>query len=544
MFSLSWLRQRGLARARPSGRRRWAKALALGSLMVATMLQTGCRSGGFGSGCSLFSPCGFPARATSRIMSPFRKIGGGFGTCGDGCGTAGCDSPVEYGAPVGVVSPAVPLGTSTPTIIQGSPVPSTVPSSDSGTGLEPLPSATPDSAPTRSRSGTSSGVRQPTSSYETRRPVQNPGVDLTQSVVSSPASRSTTDATRTRSRANDADPGSVLDHLPPLDLPPEVAERSDSPPVAPAAVKTQSPASASAPAASPAAATTPTTTSAPAHDPSGRAAGDAGAQAPAVAAAAPAPDVDVPTNGALGVARFAAVDLKLAGGSVPSTVGLGWLAEKGYRTLLDLRDPSKIDPAFIGEAARRGLRYVSFPTDLAKLDREHLDRFSSELSLDAARPLYFFDEDGRVAGALWYIRRVLNDKIGWDVARREAENLGLNDAASWKIAREFVDSRVGVKPTAAAPAETPKPAAAPAAKPPVQAQVVERRLAFAPTPVLPTVAAPTPARAGLVGSDVWQPFAAMLVTGLSFRMAFIGRASIPTILAKTRASLPAPAPRS
>ena len=523
MFSLSWLRERGQTRARPSPRRRVAKAVALGFLVATTMLQTGCRSGGFGNGCGLFSPCGFPARATSRIMQPFRKIGGGFGTCGDGCGQPGCDSPVVYDSPGMVVTPGVPLGAPT-TIVPGTTVPSTVAPADAPTQLEALPSATPDAAPSRN-----SGVRRPSSSssYESRRPVQNPGVDLT----SAPISRSP--------RTADADPGSVLDNLPPLDVPPEVAGRNDDAKAGPSAVKSRTNG-----AVSPAPSPTPATTSTSPHDPiGGRAEGADGGRDSSLAAVAPAPVVDSSTNGAVGVARFVPVDINLAGGSAPTTVGLGWLAEKGYRTILDLRDPARSDAAaFMAEAARRNLRYVSFPTDLTKLDREHVDRFSAELALDAARPLYFFDEDGRTAGALWYVRSALNDKVGWDVARRDAENMGLVDRASWKLVRDFVDARLGPKPVA--PPEGPKAAPAPAPTAPAPRQVqapIERQIAAAPEPA--PVVSPVPTR-GADYSDAWQPIAAMLVTGMSFRMAFIGRSSIATIRARTRASRPAPAPRS
>lgn len=520
MFNLSWSRERGLTRARPSPRRRTAKAVALGFLVATSMLQTGCRSGGLGNGCSLFSPCGFPARATSRIMQPFRRIGGG-GACGDGCGQPGCDSPVVYDSPGMVVSPAIPLGAPT-TIVPGTTtVPSTVAPTDSPTNLEALPSAAPDAAPSRS-----SGVRRPTStpSYDSRRPVQNPGVDLT----SAPVSRT--------ARTAETDPSSVLDNLPELDVPPEAVGRKDNSPAAPAAVKTGAASAASAPASS------PTTTSASPHDPIGGRAEGAGVVRDTSLAAAPAPDVDNAANGAVGVARFVPVDLKLAGGSAPTTVGLGWLAEKGYKTVLDLRDPAKIDPTFMGEAARRGLRYVSFPTDLAKLDADHVERFSAELALDAARPLYFFDEDGRTAGALWYIRAALNDKVGWDVARRDAESMGLIDAGSWKVVRDFVDARVGTK--SAAPGGASKPAPAATAPVPKQAHApVEHHLADASTTVV-VPEPPKPVRGSDDYSDAWKSIAALFVTGLTFRAAFIGRSSIATFRSRTRASLPAPAPRS
>ena len=52
----------------------------------------------------------------------------------------------------------------------------------------------------------------------------------------------------------------------------------------------------------------------------------------------------------------------------------------------------------------------------------------SELAMGEARPLYFFDSDGTRAGALWYIRRIAVDRVSNEIARREAENLGLNNS--------------------------------------------------------------------------------------------------------------------
>ena len=69
----------------------------------------------------------------------------------------------------------------------------------------------------------------------------------------------------------------------------------------------------------------------------------------------PAPEPPLPRASGPGLTRFLAVDLKLAGGSLPSTAGLDWLVEKGYRTLLDLRESSEVPPTFIAEATKRGL---------------------------------------------------------------------------------------------------------------------------------------------------------------------------------------------
>jgi protein tyrosine phosphatase (PTP) superfamily phosphohydrolase (DUF442 family) len=157
------------------------------------------------------------------------------------------------------------------------------------------------------------------------------------------------------------------------------------------------------------------------------------------ATAMPATDPTSTAPGAPGISRFVAVDLKLAAGSVPSAVGLDWLCEKGYKTVVDLRESSETDLPFIAEAAKRGLRYIALPIGLKTIDRAHVARFNLELGMAEARPLYFFDSDGTRAGVLWYIRRVAVDRINNEIARREAENVGLNNPDYWSAARNYLE---------------------------------------------------------------------------------------------------------
>lgn len=540
MFSLSWLRERGVTRGRPAARR-VARMLALGALIVSGLLQTGCQSGPF-------SRYGLAGRATAKVVQPVRRIFAGVGCCGSEVVT---EAPIMYGEPVGVVAPVAPFGT-TPAIIEGSPVPSTVAPAnpDAPTSLEPLPSAEPGPGPTTR----GSGVRKP-SNYDAQRPAASParGDNLAHTLISTPApevkpARETPKSLNRTAAVSDLD--TVLDHLPPLDLPPEVTERSDSPPVAPAVAKPRAQAGASAADATPAAATATDSAPAPAGDhTSGRLGG--AAEPPTVPDPPPAPAIEPASNDALGITRFVVVDLELAGGSAPSTVGLGWLSGKGYKTLLDLRDSSEINPTFIGEAAKRGLRYIAFPTDLEKLDREHIERFSAELALNDARPLYFFDDDGGRAGAMWFIRRVLTDKVGWEVAHREATEIGLTNAEIWQTVRETVDRQLAHAAPQAANANannTPQPANAP--QPPVPAETpAEPAAPPRPTALVEPAKDDLPSVIEIIRttgrdlSEAWRPAAALLLTSLSFPLAYFGRSMLPVILAKSRASLPGPAPR-
>ena len=82
----------------------------------------------------------------------------------------------------------------------------------------------------------------------------------------------------------------------------------------------------------------------------------------------PAPDPAASASVGPGLARFVAVDLKLAGGSTPSAAGLDWLVEKGYRTVLDLRQSSEVPANFIADVTNRGLRYVALPIGVKSID--------------------------------------------------------------------------------------------------------------------------------------------------------------------------------
>jgi protein tyrosine phosphatase (PTP) superfamily phosphohydrolase (DUF442 family) len=555
MFSLKWLQSRGANRGKPGlpgghGRR----LVVLGALCAASLLQTGCQSGPF-------SPCGFVGRTTSRIMRPFRN-GGAEACCGAEAG--GC---VTTGVPVESIAP----GTGT-VVVPGPSAPSSV---DTPQYLESVPKASPGPAPSgptgRAPAGPTTGSKT-SSSYETLRPetrsARSRADNLANSLVSTPvpAMRSAQDFSKPDATAARDDGDSILDHLPPLDLPSDVADKSLTPPVPPAAQRKPQ-------------------TSATASDHVGgrsplepeltltgtRAAAGEPASPP------PAPSSSAPATGpgaTPGIARFAAVDLKLAGGSVPSTPGLDWLSDKGYKTLVDLRESSQANLELITAATERGFRYVALPVSAKTIDRDHLARFNFELSLADARPLYFFDGDGTRAGTFWYLRRVLVDHVNPQIARREAADLGLSDETFWAAATAYLD-RQGPAQSAstdalgqAAPTTSEKAVVSPPkSENPPREGTTGAKIPKAATPTVAPTSASRAADTTLVAHDraqeepgttalgsqsspavpvepaSWRPLAGMVITGLTFPLAYWGRTYVPTLLAMTQASLPGPARR-
>jgi protein tyrosine phosphatase (PTP) superfamily phosphohydrolase (DUF442 family) len=412
---------------------------------------------------------------------------------------------LEYGTPApGVIAPA-PLVTPAPGTTIPAPADS-VPQQQ----LEAIPRATPEQpSGSGTGAGSSTGARGATgkANYETRLPRYRSARPRNEAVAR--ANVATPEST-TRSARGSAAPAAAaatgelnpLDNLPPLDLPRDDLARGGPAPEAP-------------PAAAPEAKAAPS---------------------PATTAAEATAEVSV----APGIRRFVSLGPRLDGGSLPSTTGLDWLAEKGYKTILDLREAGEGRPEFIAEVGKRGMRYVALPISVKTVDDDLVSRFNFELSLANARPLYFCDTDGTRAGMIWYIRRMTTDKVDPQVANREAEELGLSDRAFWLAASTYLETlKPAPRPSPEVPRTgPPKPedlAPAPAAKP--QATSPSPELAAEPPP------APTPAPGD---PTAWRPVAAMMVTGLGIPLAYWSRSALPTFRSLKRASLPGRArqPRS
>jgi len=423
MTTMRWFRAGATPRGTPAFRRSLRRHPVVIIAMFAAFVQTGCQSGPLGCGsCGGF---GNRIRATSdRIFSPVRNafrpvvVGAPSGGC---CGsTLPADSgQITYGSSEVIVPGQTVIGpaptTSSPTL---SPLP---PPSNSSVSpdLEPIPSSSPGPAPPagdpQSQGAKASDKK---TNYEAFRykagQGQTPSGALAKSAGSSsePTNRS---AQGPKSPpAPDSADNDPLDNLPAIAIPADLTRSNPEP-----------------------------TTS----DPKSAAGGISPLAVKAAEGLPPGANV------APGIRRFSGVESKLAGGSLPDVSGLDWLVDKGYKTLLDLRENADLSPTFLNEVSKRGLRYVALPISLKTIDQEHVSRFKSEVSFTEGRPLFFCDADGTRAGVMWYIHRVTVDKIDPMIARRDGEELGLSDPKFWQAAEDYLDSLKGN--AAPAPALTP-----------------------------------------------------------------------------------------
>ena len=518
------------ARGVPVSRRFLRNAGSLVFLALIGVTQTGCQSGFFG-------PCGGCNSLKNWRPRIFHRsertvYGGSYG------------GAVTGGTVVGpAVTSEVPMDSGTTTIL--SPAPSSVgvgpalpaPAESSSTTplpqsqsqpqpqqIEPIPSATPGPA---SDAGPSTGAKATTGkvNYEATRPrprSRTAGAgnnSLSRTIIKTPGPT-------LRSAQGPLPAPGLVDDLPTLDVPRAPARtelsRSAAPAIAPKPVAPLDPS-----------ANTASTIPAP---------------------EGPAPDeIHVAP-----IRRFTRLDGRLSGGALPTAEGLDWLAEKGYRTILDLREPSEVQAAFMNQVTSRGLRYLSIPISVKTVDTDHLSRFAFELSMPDARPLYFFDTDGTRAGVLWYVRRLTVDRVDALEATREAEELGLSKTNTefWAAAQAYLDRlNTGKPPRAAEAQEAPRtvapelapistsdrvPATGPTATGKPEAAILARFDAL--SVMAPLKDAPEPA---VLPRDptAWRPYLAMLLTVLGVPLAYLGRTGFASRRAARKASLPGPGRR-
>jgi len=489
---------------RPGGRR----PVFLLALAAVTLAQAGCQSG-FGGGCKSCNGLQGLRNLTERVFHPFRGAGaasaGGAGCCG---GELGTESATPYGQAPVMTSPMPEGGVMAP------------PSTDSlPSGLSPIPDRTPSAAPGPAPGANDQGAKSPTgrATYEAFRPryrkrsLADGSFALPVAPNPVPTTRSAQGLSTSRPpdvRTVPADPN-PLDNLPPLELPRDL-----------------------------------TSTSANSIRESPIARVD---RVKPVAEPTPEPSAPMPGEISLapGIRRFSGVDSKLAGGSLPTPAGLDWLAEKGYRTILDLRPDTDISAAFIAEVARRNMRYIALPMTLKTFDVEHVNRFRFETSLADARPLYFCDAQGDRAGALWYIQRRTADNVDDQVARRDAEALGLTDPKFWGAAEAYLEL---LKPAASPTLPPDPPAPTPAVHGPGDVEGLPNPAAMRSSVNPPPPTTFTPQTATTVSLKVpgdpgaWKTLAAMVVTTLGVPLAYFSRSAFPLNLRSlARASLAGPA---
>jgi uncharacterized protein (TIGR01244 family) len=137
--------------------------------------------------------------------------------------------------------------------------------------------------------------------------------------------------------------------------------------------------------------------------------------------------------------KFYWIDERIATGGQPTLEQLPSLKKEGFRTIIDLREPSEYDSAAEAAAAKRlGLGYVSIPVRTLDPKDEQVDAFLAVMKDRKVWPAFVHCGTANRVAAFWLIHRVAVD--GWEFADAEIEArlLGLKSANLREFAYEYV----------------------------------------------------------------------------------------------------------
>ena len=137
--------------------------------------------------------------------------------------------------------------------------------------------------------------------------------------------------------------------------------------------------------------------------------------------------------------KFYWMDERIATGGQPKPGELAALKKEGFRTIIDLREPSEYDSAAEAAAAKRlGLGYVSIPVRTLDPKDEQVDAFLAVMKDRKIWPAFVHCGTANRVAAFWLIHRVAVD--GWEFADAEIEArlLGLKSANLREFAYEYL----------------------------------------------------------------------------------------------------------
>jgi uncharacterized protein (TIGR01244 family) len=142
-----------------------------------------------------------------------------------------------------------------------------------------------------------------------------------------------------------------------------------------------------------------------------------------------------------GITNYTKVDAVVACGGATETSALAGLKADGFKTIINLRQPTEQGANIEQNAAAAkelGLNYVNIPVNGQAPDPKTVDQFLETIANKANQPAYIHCASASRVGAYWLVKRVLQDGWAIDKATEEAKLIGLRSPALEKFALEYI----------------------------------------------------------------------------------------------------------
>lgn len=131
-----------------------------------------------------------------------------------------------------------------------------------------------------------------------------------------------------------------------------------------------------------------------------------------------------------GIPQFAVARDKVYSGIRPPLDGLDWLQQNGVQTVVNVRLGDIDDSAARMQVEKRKIQYVSFVVSPETLTKEKADEFIKLIRDNAKQGIFVYDEDGSLAGSLWYLNFRWGEFLDDDAAQLRAGQHGLRPDAA------------------------------------------------------------------------------------------------------------------
>jgi uncharacterized protein (TIGR01244 family) len=143
-----------------------------------------------------------------------------------------------------------------------------------------------------------------------------------------------------------------------------------------------------------------------------------------------------------GITNYTKVDAVVACGGATETGALEGLKKDGFKAVINLREASEAGANIEENAAKAkalGLNYIHIPFSGQSPQNKTVDDFLAAVANTANQPVFIHCGSANRVGAVWLVKRVLQD--GWTVpkATEEAKMIGLRSAPLEQFALKYVE---------------------------------------------------------------------------------------------------------
>lgn len=133
-----------------------------------------------------------------------------------------------------------------------------------------------------------------------------------------------------------------------------------------------------------------------------------------------------------GVTNYTRVDATVACAGATTPEAVGKIKEMGFKSVINLRQASEPGANVEAEQAAvtaAGMKYIHLPFNGQSPDKAVVPQFLAAVADKANQPVFIHCASATRVGAMWSIKRVMQDGWAVDRALTEAEGIGLKAPA-------------------------------------------------------------------------------------------------------------------